>query len=381
MAPPPAIPEKPLACYPPQGSNTPQPQETCDTDSVLVKYDSAVSNYQKNCVTDQGDVADRNQALDLKCSSEELKKLKQCDDSWGSLPVTAKRVGTMEIGSPFRRLIPHLDKNGIDDFRSTEVMTKAAQDPDLAALMKKKKLINILYPASGSHMAPLGIAMKGIDQGYLDSAHLTYTEVDASAEDRVRTYLEAMASPSQNLITSLHEKTEQFKEGHETKFDFYYKGKYVSLTFALNRGGELWARNEVIRDADLIIFHDSVYNSAVDEKDKMADMFIGRLDQLTNTDGRRRFILTENQWDQKCETSGSCKINKRSYPSRSYDGFYGCGSVSMENPAYRVVDGQLVQDDSSPMKKHHVHPGPNPDVTRKAVLLKLGRGHIKPSYP
>lgn len=371
----PVIPEKPLACFPkagesPEGATPPVAQ--CTSASVLKTWEKESKDYDATCRKAPVCPKGEERKTYVQQSDECRRILEVCRKRNESLPLVARNLGVMDDRVHLRSLAPYLGYN-LDDLRSAEVMLKAAKSPELMDLMKTKRSLNVVYPASGSHMAPLEIVMSGVDRGLLDSARLTYTEIDPKAGGRVREYLRLMASPAQGIISNLQENTQTFDPGRETIFSFTYKGKPIQLVFATDRGGDLWVRDEVVKDSDLVIFHDSVYNSPTDDNDKPMDRFITHLTGLTAKDGRKRFVLTENVWGKKCETSGRCTIDKRQFSARLLNGFYGCGSTFYKAPAYRVVDGQLIEDPTSPLQKGHSHMGSHPVITSRAILLTVAK--------
>lgn len=156
--------------------------------------------------------------------------------------VYADRLGGLG-NSFFMRLIPFLDMAGIDDFRSGDVLDQIARDPDLAQFMAAKRKMTILYPASGSHMAPLAIPFTAIDRGQLDAATVIYTEYNEINFNRhapkIWEYLKFIAR--EGMISELKRDTGTFwfSPGDETRFTFTYKGKPIRLEFDFNRGGDL----------------------------------------------------------------------------------------------------------------------------------------------
>lgn len=371
----PIIPEKPLACYPKAGDSTQPatpPEAQCTSASVLKTWVKEISEYDSTCNTKNVCPKGEERKPYIQQSVECRQILEVCRQRNETLPLIARNLGVMTDSAHLKPLAPHLGYN-LDDLRSAEVMSKAAKGPELTDLMRTKRSLNIVYPASGSHMAPLEIVMSGVDRGLLDSARLTYTEIEAKAEGRVREYLRLMASPTQSMISNLQETTQVFDSGRETTFSFDYKEKPVQLVFATDRGGDLWARDEVVKDGDLVIFHDSVYNSPIDENDKPMDHFIKHLSGLTAKDGKKRFVLTENVWGNKCETSGKCTIDNNKFSTRLLSGFYGCGTTYYKPPTYSVKDGLLIEDPKSPLQKGHSHLGPHPINTSNAILLTIAK--------
>jgi len=362
------IPNRPLVCYPGEHPKGLQSYNgVCDGKEILGFYRNVSDKYREECLPA---CSENEEQKPYYQKSEGCKQqIEECREKSGALPVIAGRVGALGNG-PLVDIIPHLDSNGIDDFRSRESMLAAAKDPKLLAFIRQKGSINLLYPGSGSHMIPLEMVMTWTDLGVLNSAYLTYTEIDAKADGRIQAYLTQMFR--QGLIQDFSVEIKGFRGGHEAIYSFSYKGKPIELHFVFNSGDELWARETDISSSDLVIFHDSVYNSPVDPKDHLADKYLEKLVGLSKKDGRTRFILTENQWEGQCVPGGPCTIGENQFKAHSFEGFYGCGSVATGYSTYEVKGETMFRrspSDSDFMLKHHIHPEPNSYITGKAVLL------------
>ncbi len=212
--------------------------------------------------------------------------------------------------------------------------------------------------------------MRGVDMGIIQESKLTITEIDEKADDRIEYYLNLLEA--QGFIMDLDTST----SNQGTIFTFSYKGKKITVVFELNNGHTLWASDDSIAKSDLIIFHDSITNNPTTPKYQHANKFINHALKLIKPQERDFFLLTENEWEKDCpESKNQCKIEGENFAIEHYQGFYGCGMLSQNNPSFSVLNGGLIQDQNSTyQRKHHIHPGPA-SYTGPGVLLQF-----KPSY-
>lgn len=387
---PPVIPDKPLRCYPSDqdrpeiGAGTNSDPKQCTTEGVLKDYEAEGKNYTRQCgdrpynaCKTDGIDADADQArlcLEGYYSKEScekmgihdpqqayqcLQKVASCEKQTDGFAVTASRLGALDPRSPLKAIVPHLDKNSIEDFRSAGVMLDAARSPELTSLVKEKREINVVYPGSGSHMTPVAIVMDQVDQGNIDRANLTYTEVDPKAGDRIHEYLRWMAAPERKMIGDLKVETHPLVKGQRTDYSFTYKGKPIHLNFECGTGGKFWARDEVLQKSDLVILHDSMTNNPIKKDDHQVDDLVQYLQKISNKDHQPRILLGENEWAKNCDKDKVCKINGQEYASKPLEGPYGCGKMSFKVPTLVVKDGRLVEDTHSILQKGnglHIEP-------------------------
>ena len=69
-----------------------------------------------------------------------------------------------------------------------------------------KRKITVLYPASGSHVTPLDIAHRLIQEGLIDEAKFIFTEIDKDSLGDLRGVLLSLAKTG--LYTDLSESTQ-----------------------------------------------------------------------------------------------------------------------------------------------------------------------------
>lgn len=353
------IPDLPLACYPgehPKGTS--YMPGNCSEEEVLADYKRAIQKYTDECADPKNYVSEK------------------CQDKRATFPVGVHELEVLTSG-PLARIIPHLDiggafsgDRGIDDFRSGAVMRDAMHNPQIKVLMQQKRKINILYPGGGSHMTPLVFAFDGIDNGWLDSAELVYTEIEPKTEKTTRDYLNWFYN--NGVISDLTDETissNDSPQSHTTKFSFKYEGKPITLAFTLNCGAELWATDDQIRNSDLIIIHDSLYNhNDKDYKNNMADRFIEKTIELSG--GQRRFFLSEDFWENLRTPPKHFAYNPNPYTNPyartlpdwpppphifnpsflsggkvsivRYEGAFGCSGVHLQALEHVLQEGRLI---------------------------------------
>ncbi len=159
---------------------------------------------------------------------------------------------------PVLNVLRRLPIRYIDSLRGIRVFYNAAttiekKHPDL---IKDRKL-TVLYPASGSHLAPLMTAIRLIDRNKIDSGEFTYTDIDKQHISKIERQL--MFLLKNRVITNytVHSAKIFGNNGTEHRYEFQYKGKKVSIVLALNRSGKSYWRPEYARGADLVILHDT----------------------------------------------------------------------------------------------------------------------------
>lgn len=271
---------------------------------------------------------------------EAYKKLGH-ENSEDSLPAVLKRLGILDAKHPIFNIAYYMTpETGIDDIRSAETFEKAAASKLLVErLLAKRRDLTILYPASGSHISPLVIPLTLIDKDRLDSARLIFTEIDKDAVKRLELYLNWYAK--HGYISGLKKVEAKLEEGVEYSFEFLYKGKPITVVFALDRGGgEYYARQEYMKEADIIIFHDSIYDD-----DGQATKFVKK---LASFDDKPRLILSENHWGLP-KKDGFADIGNVKFSYRFIKGPYGCAGrhyVHFRLP--RMVNGRIVIYDDRP---------------------------------
>lgn len=269
---------------------------------------------------------------------------------------------------PMLGIIHHMpDWSSIDDLRSAGVFMETAQSMELREMLGQRRDITILYPASGSHIASLLIPFKLIDDGRLDRARLVYTEINPHSLPSIERYLGWYQD--QGIISGITTSKRGFADGEETAIKFSYQGKPIELLFALNvEGGELYAHDDYIRQADLVVFHDGIY----DIEDGQAGKFIQKMEGFKD---KRRLVLAEwSTWKLPKDVSRGV-ITGREFSYRYIEGPYGCiGNIRMHLSSERVIDGKIVEDRRSyPNRKnpYHLKNMSHGKLDDGAVLIKV----------
>ncbi|MDO8526934.1 MAG: hypothetical protein Q7T03_04505 [Deltaproteobacteria bacterium] len=270
-------------------------------------------------------------------------RFKDCSTHGSSIPMLVENFDIDKVDHPFFNIAYHLDAFGVEDFRSASVFAQVAENPEIIAQAKTATPFTILYPASGSHMTALFILVKLIDQKTINSGKIIYTEIDSKAFKRTEAYLQFLASPETGIFKNM--------EQDGTTFKFTYNGRPIVFVFALNEGGELYAKEDYIREADLVIFHDGVYNDLDQPAEKgVANRFLKRLLELSRENGAKpRHVLTERQlrvgdgeWD--CSPKQKhCLIQGDRYEAIYIKGSYGCGGAHFFATGFEYKEGQLTE--------------------------------------
>lgn len=170
--------------------------------------------------------------------------------------VVAREYHLESVEHPFAGYFDNVSPYYFHDFRGLPVFD---QLPDLVSAnlpqISEHRELNVLYPGSGSHIAPLLTAMKLIDSGIIDRATFTFTEI-SDYSSRITGLLEL--GIQLGIFDSVNEGGPKhfLFAGTEQSFEITYKGKKIVLVFALNRSGKEYYREDYLRRADLVVLHD-----------------------------------------------------------------------------------------------------------------------------
>lgn len=169
----------------------------------------------------------------------------------------AQRYGVDTVTHPFAKLYDTLSMHWAESFRGVRAFDQLAkiipaQLPDVVA----RRELRVLYPASGSHIAPLLTAMQLIDAGVIDRAVYVYTELTAKALTDLALQLEPFATLAFGPRYSYP------NAGWERTLDVHYHGGTIRIQFAYRRSGNAFYREDDRRRADLIVLHDTETTNA-----------------------------------------------------------------------------------------------------------------------
>lgn len=310
----------PLACLVDGGPAT---TASCDPQKIWEQYKAAGKQYAADCL--QGE-----------------EPSEHCEALSGKVPAIMQRLGVFGSSHPIFDIALHLSPDsGLDDLRSAGVFDAVADAKPLQEAVAATRSFTMLYPASGSHLAPLVIPFKLIDGGRIDHAHIVYNEIDDKALERLSLYLSWYED--YGLITGLTITSvvgESCEGPTEHRFAFQYKGKPVELVFALGcSDNDYWARESDMQQADLVVFHDGVFDEP--PASMQASNFIAKLASFGD---KPRFVVSENQWKLKGK-KGTASISGNSVPFTMIPGAYGCtGSFIVYGHSTRMVGEKLVDD-------------------------------------
>jgi len=289
-----------------------------------------------------------------------------------SVPVQLFRQGFPGLTHPFWKIALHADRTVESDFRSGQAFEAAATNVNVEELARRRNHLTLLYPASGSHMTDFLIPLKLIDKGLIRSAEILHTDIDEGALKYVDAYMQFFGR--QGIFKEVVKTTETKSPGYEVRYEFKYQGRPISFIFGMNRGGDVYAPDEYLQRADLIVFHDGVYNGP---GDPVANAFMKKLDSLSHDVrfGKDRIVLSENQWN--CPDDGFvCRVTNRLYVSEPIEGAYGCTkNHSLDVPRYVPIEtpeGQValkkIDTTGGPPTKVHFAGETSPN---QAFLLKV----------
>lgn len=201
----------------------------------------------------------RNQDIKAYLAQENL-------SSWENrISAAQQETGIAEVQHPFATFIRALPIRHIQNFRSLGTFDSLAKTVSGALPnLKSTRHLQVLYPGSGAHLAPLITAFRMIDQATIDQATFVYTEIKEEALKYLSMYLswmvkEGIADAFNVSAPTLFET--EIESGKEFHLNLVYGGKPVHILFALNRSGESYYREEYLHNADLVIIHDPGNNS------------------------------------------------------------------------------------------------------------------------
>ncbi|OGQ48761.1 MAG: hypothetical protein A3I09_00570 [Deltaproteobacteria bacterium RIFCSPLOWO2_02_FULL_47_10] len=169
----------------------------------------------------------------------------------------AKSYG-LEEGHVFSAVFETLRVETLATFRGlTSFSSLPALLPQLLPRLAATRRLNILYPGSAFHAAPLITAMKLIDSGIIDEAEFTYTEKERSYLSDLEYITRVCMEKGIFEQVVLDPFWKKFDDGGEERtLIITYKGHPIRIIFALNRSGEKYYRDDYFKRADLVIIHD-----------------------------------------------------------------------------------------------------------------------------
>ncbi|MFO1518728.1 MAG: hypothetical protein U1F57_03545 [bacterium] len=180
-----------------------------------------------------------------------------------------------KVNHPFAQVVDAVEVERMDRFRGLPAFDRLADVvSNQLPRVKTSRDLKVLYPGGGSHVAPLMTALKLIDQGHIDQATFTYTELEKTHYGVLDVILSYGVSKGVfDKITA--EKWAEFPgEGAERSLEISYKGRPVRILFAVKRSGENYYRDEYLKAADLVILHDPGIGYLSDSFDLLADILL-----------------------------------------------------------------------------------------------------------
>lgn len=155
---------------------------------------------------------------------------------------------------------PTLRMELLESLRSAPAFENAA-----AALKEKIDLsdrtFSALYPGGGAHIAPIVMAMKYIDEGTIDAATFTYTEIDENTLIQLEYLLKNIRSVTPSLEYHPNDKKsdtcDNAENGTITNLELTYKGKSIHIRFLLSCSGKKYFQATELEKSKVFISHDS----------------------------------------------------------------------------------------------------------------------------
>lgn len=201
------------------------------------------------------------------------------------------RIEKME--HPFVRAMDGFPVNHWTLFRSLPVFKDwAVELLQTLESVRQNRSVTILYPGSGSHIAPLMTAVTLIDQGAIDQAEFIYTEIKEDEEEELRFLLSQLTGDKVFEKFWVGPWTVFGEEGKERVLEVFYQGKTIRILFALNRSGEKYYRREYLERADAVILHDPGHGYLEESFKLLAKMLIQK--QIHFPD-KRQLLLMEGE--------------------------------------------------------------------------------------
>jgi len=149
----------------------------------------------------------------------------------------------------------------LESFKSIKASYDAGtaiwRDPQFQHLHDKSR-IQILYPGAGSQVGALALAMSLIDEG-APSVSAIFTEIDPKSMgvgfDVLREWIES--SPFLDDFIVQPKSSGLSLEGYRVSASFLYKGKEISLTYAMGDSPpDLFFHPDDLRESDVVFVHD-----------------------------------------------------------------------------------------------------------------------------
>lgn len=139
----------------------------------------------------------------------------------------------------------------IESIKSTSAFEEMAQY--VKQFIKDRKF-KAVYPASGSHSAPIVLAAKLIEDKSIDSAEMVFTEIDKTKLGWLIQNLKYLSAT--NPLFQISEPIK--KDDKETHIPLTYKGKPILIKFTIGKGTQFqWFEDKDYSESTIVIGHDT----------------------------------------------------------------------------------------------------------------------------
>ena len=149
--------------------------------------------------------------------------------------------------------------NWFNAFNNANAFAEAGRQYEQNFLPAKDE-VNIVYVAAGYHVAPLEVALQLFEQGAVNRANYVYTDVDEQSMNDYVTVLSLLKE--QGLFKEVTVEDSNVDVGEEKRIRVTYETKSgeekeINIRYALCGTGLRTITSDYVKDADLLIDHDS----------------------------------------------------------------------------------------------------------------------------
>lgn len=138
----------------------------------------------------------------------------------------------------------------------------------------RDRKLTVLYPASGTHLAPLLLASKLIDGDFIDEAVFTCTEISAETPEQIIENLNAVCLVKPQFKFHPAKVTEEAHlEGRKFTFPLEYSGKKITIILLLNCCGTSLFPETELEGKKIVISHDCIDTGPSGDLKILEEMF------------------------------------------------------------------------------------------------------------
>lgn len=226
---------------------------------------------------------------------------------------------------PFHKWINAVPVQYLSRFRGLPAFNKLSDTVVREGALDPTRELNVLYPGSGSHVAPLITAMNLIDKGKIRGARFTYTEIKERPFDHLRYLLDMALDNGVFDEVAYHSPLPlQFKDGGtEQVIELTYKGRQIQIVFALNCSGDEYYRPEYLNRADVVVIHDIDFKGRqLKAFELLAKMLLHKREKFRQ---KRQLVIMDGEANKASEPGwfGVVKLDQLGVAQEFVPGPYG----------------------------------------------------------